>query len=178
MRIKEVCRETGLTDKAVRFYINNHLINPTYSENYSGRRNYSFDDNDVEMLKMIALLRKYNFSINNIKEMQSNSESIPEVLENHILQTNESAAETSFILTNLNNAASSCPTSLESLCEKLSENLEPETFDLNKVIKELWTKLKRKIPKIVFICISGLIISIIIIVLITLLLSKLFIALY
>lgn len=177
MRIKEVCKETGLTDKAVRFYINNQLINPDYSENYSGRRNYNFDDNDVQMLKMIALLRKYNFSISNIKEMQKNGEIIPEILENHISLTNDNAIETSFILTNLNNAASSCPTSLGTLCEKLSENLEPDNFDLSKTVEKLWTDFKGKIPKIVLICIVGLIASVIIIVLITLLLSKLFMAL-
>ena len=36
MKIKEVCEKTGLTDRAVRFYIENELIHPDYTENYTG----------------------------------------------------------------------------------------------------------------------------------------------
>ena len=83
MRIKEVCKITGLTDKAVRTYINNQLINPSYTENYAGRKNYSFDDNDVDILNKIVLLRKYDFSLSDIKLLLNSDDNIIQVLEKH-----------------------------------------------------------------------------------------------
>ena len=55
LRIKEVCKKTGLTDKAVRLYINNELIYPDFQEGYNGRKNYNFSEDDVSLLKKIAL---------------------------------------------------------------------------------------------------------------------------
>ena len=54
MKIKAVCEATGLTDRAVRYYIDEGLIEPDYTENYHGRRNYDFSDEDVRALKRIA----------------------------------------------------------------------------------------------------------------------------
>ena len=42
MKMKEVCEKTGLTDRAVRLYIENGLVSPKYNENYMGRRNIDF----------------------------------------------------------------------------------------------------------------------------------------
>lgn len=42
MKIKAVCEETGLTDRAVRYYIDEGLIRPEFTENYIGRRSYDF----------------------------------------------------------------------------------------------------------------------------------------
>ncbi len=67
MKIKDVCRETGLTDRAVRYYIENGLVFPEKNENYAGRRNFNFTENDVEILKRIGVLRKADFSIEQIK---------------------------------------------------------------------------------------------------------------
>ena len=36
MKMKEVLAQTGLTDRAVRLYIDNGLIAPDIEENYSG----------------------------------------------------------------------------------------------------------------------------------------------
>ncbi len=58
LRIKEVCKKTGLTDKAIRVYINSGLLNPNYTENYTGRKNFDFSDEDVEVLKRISLLSR------------------------------------------------------------------------------------------------------------------------
>lgn len=49
LRIKEVCKKTGLTDKAVRLYINNELIYPDFQEGYNGRKNYNFSEDDVSL---------------------------------------------------------------------------------------------------------------------------------
>lgn len=70
MKIKEVIKETGLTDRAIRLYIENELVKPEYDENYNGRKSIDFSENDIQQLKNIALLRKADFSIPEIKSLQ------------------------------------------------------------------------------------------------------------
>lgn len=70
MKIKEVIKETGLTDRAIRLYMDNDLIKPRCDENYSGRKSIDFSQNDVEQLKNIATLRKADFSIQEIRSFR------------------------------------------------------------------------------------------------------------
>lgn len=174
MRIKEVCKETGLTDKAVRFYINNQLINPSYTENYTGRKNYSFSEGDIDTLKKIAILRRYNFSVNDIKEMLDNNEFIHSILEKHLNSTKQNFEESSMVLTNLNNAWNCSVETVEDLCNILSENLEPNHFNILQAVNSIWKKFKKNIPKLIIICVVGFVISIMLLIVITVLLSKLF----
>ncbi|AKG33365.1 MerR family transcriptional regulator [Paenibacillus durus] len=63
MRIHEICKECNVTKKAVEYYEKQGLINPRYdSSNYR-----SFDHDDVIRIKEIAMLRKLNISIADIK---------------------------------------------------------------------------------------------------------------
>ena len=80
MKMKTVCEQTGLTDRAVRYYIEEGLIDPEYIENYLGRRAYAFSDQDVAALKDVVVLRKYGFSVAEIRQMQSEPETIPSLL--------------------------------------------------------------------------------------------------
>ena len=57
MKIKQVCELTGLTDRAIRYYIEEGLVSPAYTENYMGRRAYDFTDEDVAALNHVATLR-------------------------------------------------------------------------------------------------------------------------
>ena len=50
MKIKAVCEQTGLTDRTIRYYIEEGLISPFYTENYLGRKNFDFSEADVAML--------------------------------------------------------------------------------------------------------------------------------
>ena len=36
MKIKTVCEKTGLTDRTIRYYIEEGLVSPSYTENYLG----------------------------------------------------------------------------------------------------------------------------------------------
>ena len=69
MKIKEVVERTGLTDRAVRFYMENGLLFPFHKENWQGRRNYDFSEEDVARLSDIALLRSAGFSVEQIKKL-------------------------------------------------------------------------------------------------------------
>lgn len=79
MKIKEVCGETGLTDRAVRFYIEEGLITPAGYER-NGRTYYEYYEKDIEQLKAITTLRKTGFSIEEIRRMQQTPEKIGVVL--------------------------------------------------------------------------------------------------
>lgn len=81
MKMKAVCEATGLTDRTVRYYIEEQLIYPAYKENYFGRRNYDFSQSDIQTLNDIAVLRKFGFSICEIKEMQLSPKNIPQIVE-------------------------------------------------------------------------------------------------
>lgn len=70
MKIKEVCDRTGLSDRAVRFYMEEKLISPSYTENYLGRKTFNFSEQDVEDLNHIAILRKFGFSLGEIRQLK------------------------------------------------------------------------------------------------------------
>lgn len=66
MRIQEVCRKTGLTKKAIYFYIDQGLITP----DRNAENNYlDFSEADVGWLQIIALLRQYNVPVGAVEEL-------------------------------------------------------------------------------------------------------------
>ena len=69
MKIKTVCEKTRLTDRTVRYYIEEGLISPSFTENYLGRKSFDFSEDDVSQLRDIAVLRSFDFSIEEIKEL-------------------------------------------------------------------------------------------------------------
>ena len=75
MKIKTVCEVTGLTDRTIRYYIEEQLITPTYTENYLGRKSFNFSEEDVTLLKNISVLRKFDFTIEEIREIIRDAES-------------------------------------------------------------------------------------------------------
>lgn len=80
LKIKEVIGLTGLTDRAIRLYIENGLIAPENQRSYTGRNSYDFTDADVKTLRQISLLRKADFSIEQIKALQSGGEAAQKTL--------------------------------------------------------------------------------------------------
>lgn len=80
MKIKEVCLRTGLTDRTVRFYIEEGLISPSYTENYLGRKAFDFCEEDVAELCDIAVLREFDFSVEEIRRILTDPESSREVI--------------------------------------------------------------------------------------------------
>ncbi len=81
MKIKAVCEATELTDRTIRYYIEEELISPVYTENYLGRKTFDFSESDIQKLNDIAVLRKFGFSIAEIKEMIQNPERIVQIIE-------------------------------------------------------------------------------------------------
>lgn len=82
MKIKLVCELTGLTDRTIRYYIEEKLVSPLYTENYFGRKTYTFSEKDIKELNDIAVLRKFGFTVAEIKSVVSNAETSREILSN------------------------------------------------------------------------------------------------
>lgn len=80
MKIKEVSTKTGLTEKAIRLYIENGLIHP-YVESGVYRNSYTFSETDVRELEEISVFRKAGFSIFEISLIKEMPEKLPELLE-------------------------------------------------------------------------------------------------
>ncbi len=79
MKIKDVCKQTGLTERTVRFYVEENLIRPHMSL-VNGREYRDYSEQDVAELITVADLRKMFFSIDEIKEMKESPERIAEVV--------------------------------------------------------------------------------------------------
>ena len=82
MKIKTVCELTGLTDRTILYYIEEKLIFPLYTENYLGRKTYNFSENDSKDLNDIAVLRKFDFTLEEIKSVINDAETSKEILSN------------------------------------------------------------------------------------------------
>ncbi len=124
MKMKEVLAQTGLTDRAVRLYIDNGLIAPDIEENYSGRKNIEFSQSDIERLKNIALLRKIGFSIPDIKQIAEGGENTKSVIEAFIRQKQENIESDTLVLEKLKSITFDSSITMEKLCLQLSSAAE------------------------------------------------------
>jgi len=83
VKIKEVCERTGLTDRAIRLYMDSGLIEPKEEWSYTGRRAISFSEDDVKVLENVATLRRTEFSIADIVRMKEEPDAISEIIAEH-----------------------------------------------------------------------------------------------
>lgn len=121
MKMKEVCELTGLTDRAVRLYIDQKLIEPEVTESYWGRRVLNFRPEDVRQLADIAVLRKFNFSIAQIRAIIEDPRAGQFLLENAILEKQEQVLHQQKILSILSNAKKSSIKNLPTLAASLRD---------------------------------------------------------
>ena len=120
MKIKEVIAKTDLTDRAIRLYIENGLVSPSITENYSGRKNIEFSDDDLVTLQNIATLRKADFSIAEIKSITESAEQCKAVLESFIKNKSEKIENDSKIVEALSPLLSTVNPDISIICENLN----------------------------------------------------------
>lgn len=120
MKIKEICEKTGLTDRTVRYYIEEKLISPFYTENYLGRKSFNFSEEDLERLKEIATLRAFGFSVEEIKDISLGSLKSQEIIEQVRQRTEESLDESQRRLRALSGLELSDEVGISPLAQKLS----------------------------------------------------------
>ena len=98
MRISEVCAKVHLTERAVRLYIREGLVQP-------GQRNgiTVFDAEGIERLEQIAALRRADFSIEEIRRMLSSPGEIDAVVGEKKKQLTQRIEESQMLLSVLEN---------------------------------------------------------------------------
>ena len=150
MKIKDVITETGLTDRAIRLYIENGLVAPSCSENYAGRKNIDFTEDDVVCLKNIATLRKAGFSISEIKQLRLNSDTCRKTLTEFMEKTAHTIEDNKAVLEKLEAVAVKDPVTMEAICENLNSVTE------EKAVPEADTKLTlgEKLEKAFFLTVT------------------------
>jgi len=75
MKMKKACEATGLTERAIRLYLSKNLIAPRQINGI-----IDFQDEDIQRLKDIALLRQLDFTIEQIAGMLHNPDTIASVI--------------------------------------------------------------------------------------------------
>lgn len=144
MKIKDVIEKTGLTDRAIRLYINEGLAVPSIEESYSGRKSIDFSQSDVDRLNNVAMLRKAGFSIADIKSVVDDNSTAKNIVEKFIEQTEQNIAHETEIVEKLKGISFDEEVTLETICNSLSETVEE-----NQVPSEdMKLTLKEKIKKI------------------------------
>ncbi len=169
MRIKEVCEKTGLTDRAVRFYIENELIHPDYTENYTGRKSYDFSEKDLFILKQIATFRKYDFSIEEVSELLKPEGDVQKILEEHIAVMKTESQRNIDSIEQLVNGLNQSPWTPEELCASLNKSaLEPRiTINDNDESEEQLAVQKKRDSKVTIISAATILLSIILLIILT-----------
>lgn len=157
MKIKEVITKTGLTDRAIRLYIENELVKPECDENYNGRKSIDFSEADVENLKNIALLRKADFSIQEIKALQMGGETAQDTIKTYINRTNEKIEFSTEIIEKIGTLANEENITIEIICEKLSSNLANEKVPAEDM--ELSPKEQKEKTRFTVISVIGMVLS-------------------
>lgn len=82
MKINEACKRTGLSERAIRFYVEKGLLKPK-SQIINGRTTIEYSEADIEVLRDIATLRNAEFSIADILAMQSSVEDVGTIIKKH-----------------------------------------------------------------------------------------------
>lgn len=78
MKLKEVCQSTGLSRKTIRLYEEKGLIAP-HRESRGDREYREYTPADVEMLRVVASLRRAWFTMDEIRRMQEDPAAIQEI---------------------------------------------------------------------------------------------------
>ncbi len=143
MKMKEVTEKTGLTDRAVRLYIDEGLALPNIEESYSGRKSIDFSESDVERLKNVALLRKAGFSIADIKSMVDDNSTTKDIIEKFIEQTENNIAHETEIVEKLKGISFDEDVTLEKICKSLSATVEKKEVPKEDLKSIFWKNVEK-----------------------------------
>jgi len=95
-KMKEICELTGLTERAIRLYMEEELIVPEVREGVHNKA-YFFNESDVERLKDISTLRNAGFGIAEIKQMLENSANISILVQQRVESLEEEISHLKYV---------------------------------------------------------------------------------
>lgn len=161
MKIKEAAQVCGLTEKAIRLYESRGLLSPVIEEK-NGRCFREYDDANIRTLTTIAILRRADFSLEQIGEMISSPERISEIFaaycddirinSDRMLRLREVSEKMTFTDgENINDFADRLA-SLMAGEEEISIPTEPERQSWDEKVSEvaaLWMLLPQKVRKLI-----------------------------
>ena len=139
MKIKEVSRATGLTEKTIRYYENRGLVIPQAREQ-NGRSFRDYSPENVAALKAVSTLRRARFPVEEIARMQKDPESIGEVIRDYEESVEEAYASLGRIRELLRQEDLSAAADIYALAEKLrpaTEDIPLPKQDLHFRFKEM-----------------------------------------
>lgn len=102
MKIKQVSKLTDLSERTIRFYEQEKLINPD-QKLMNGRSFREYSQADVDALLTVSSLRRAFFTIQDIREMMETPDRIPHILENYKARTRQEAEVKTRIVKMLDN---------------------------------------------------------------------------
>ena len=125
MKIKEICKKTGLTEKAVRYYVENGLCSPVEFESRD-RKYLDFTEENLSELKDVAVMRRLGLSRDDIRRMKTDGGAVAGVMKGYTEALAEELALKNRIYAALSSKDYSGVRSLGELTPILADALRPE----------------------------------------------------
>lgn len=146
MKIKQVCEQTGLTDRAIRFYIEEGLSAPRYTQNYLGRKSFEFTQEDVEQLRAVGTLRKFGFTVEELKQLHEDPAKSGQIIGQLRARKANAIAQEQEALALLEKIGHYSSYSIVDIAGSLAEVKQ----DAERLPEEKRRKLRQQIPAIIF----------------------------
>lgn len=146
MKIKAVCEATGLSDRTIRYYIEEGLILPKYTENYLGRKTFDFSEQNIEELKHISVLRSFDFSIEEISSIIEDSTTSQSIIDAVKQRTEEAVSDSEkklAVLMQLDGGKVYTVAELANALLRVMSNIPPRNEIIKSDMKAFFDSLKR-----------------------------------
>lgn len=125
MKIKEAAQHTGLTEKAIRFYEQKHLITPqTYELN--GRTFREYTEENIRDLTNIAVLRRSFFTVEQIRTILCEKEKTSEVFREYRQSLCADYAQMTPLVQRIRELEDAQPRSMEDIAALLTDSAVQE----------------------------------------------------
>ncbi len=125
MKAKEIAAQTGLKERTIRFYEEHDLIRPAM-ERRNGRNYREYTQEDADRLRLIATLRRSQFTLEEIRQLLEQPDATPQIFRDYTARMEQSARSTELLW----KAASTIPS--EGLTpQSLAQSLERQVRNLS-----------------------------------------------
>ena len=126
-KMKDVCNMTGLTEKAIRLYMEKKLVEPKVEEGIH-RNSYYFSEDDVIRLKDIATLRSAGFGLADIKMMIEDPTNISSLVDERESLLKREIEQMKSLRRSMNNLTIEEHSDLTKLSEAIETRLPKEKY--------------------------------------------------
>lgn len=153
MKINEACKRTGLSERAIRFYVEKGLLQPK-SQIINGRTTIEYSEHDIEILVDISTLRNAGFSIADILMMQNSADNVCDIITKHCSELEQEQVFRKELIQKLNEISKRGNISWRKLSNILFQNTinyreqaicipleELEAYEVDE--KSIWDRMKR-----------------------------------